>query len=147
MAAASASIGFIGIAATPRARRRRTAGDPVGVSSGAVSSDGREQGPRARRSEEPSMCYQPTARPPLPPIAGGSGLAGSEEIVLEAADGNRFSAFSTRTDEPGAPAVVILPDNRGLHPFYRDLAIRFAEAGADATAMDYFGRTAGTGER
>lgn len=93
------------------------------------------------------MCYEPTARPPLPPIAGGSGLAGSEEIVLEAADGNRFSAFSARTDEPGAPGMVILPDVRGLHPFYRDLAVRFAEAGVHATAMDYFGRTAGTGMR
>jgi len=93
------------------------------------------------------MCYEPTARPPLPPIAGGSGLAGSEEVVLEAADGNRFSAFSARTGDAGAPGVVILPDVRGLHPFYRDLAVRFAEAGAHATALDYFGRTAGTGQR
>jgi carboxymethylenebutenolidase len=93
------------------------------------------------------MCYEPTARPPLPPIAGGSGLAGSEDVVLESADGTRFAAFSTRTDEPGAPGIVILPDVRSLHPFYRDLAIRFAEAGANATAMDYFGRTAGTEER
>jgi carboxymethylenebutenolidase len=93
------------------------------------------------------MCYEPTARPPLPPIAGGSGLAGSDEIVLEAADGARFSAFSARTDEPGAPGMVILPDVRGLHPFYRDLAVRFAEAGVHAAAMDYFGRTAGTGMR
>jgi carboxymethylenebutenolidase len=93
------------------------------------------------------MCYEPTARPPLPPIAGGSGLAGSQEIVLEAADGNHFSAFSARTGEPGAPGVVIMPDVRGLHPFYRDLAVRFAEAGAHATAFDYFGRTAGTGTR
>jgi carboxymethylenebutenolidase len=93
------------------------------------------------------MCYEPTARPPLPPIAGGSGLAGSEEIVLQSEDGTAFSAFSARTDEPGAAGLVILPDVRGLHPFYRDLAVRFAEAGVHATAMDYFGRTAGTGER
>jgi carboxymethylenebutenolidase len=93
------------------------------------------------------MCYEPTARPPLPPIAWGSGLAGSEDVVLESADGTRFTTFSARTDEPGAPGVAILPDVRGLHPFYRDLAIRFAEAGANAAAMDYFGRTAGTGAR
>jgi carboxymethylenebutenolidase len=91
------------------------------------------------------MCYQPTARPPLPPIAGASGLAGSEEVVLESADGTRFATFGARTDQHGAPGVAILPDVRGLHPFYRDLAIRFAEAGANAAAMDYFGRTAGTG--
>jgi carboxymethylenebutenolidase len=93
------------------------------------------------------MCYQPNARPPLPPIAGGAGIASSGEIVLEAADGNRLSAFSATTSESGAPGIVILPDVRGLHPFYRDLAGRFAEAGVHATAMDYFGRTAGLGER
>lgn len=36
---------------------------------------------------------------------------------------------------------------RGLHPFYRDLAQRFAEAGFHTLAMDYYGRTAGTGPR
>jgi carboxymethylenebutenolidase len=62
-------------------------------------------------------------------------------------DGTRFATFSARTDHQGAPGVAILPGVRGLHPFYRDLAVRFAEAGANAAAMDYFGRTAGTGGR
>jgi carboxymethylenebutenolidase len=43
--------------------------------------------------------------------------------------------------------VVILPDVRGLYRFYVDLAERFAQAGHHAVAVDYFGRTAGTGER
>jgi carboxymethylenebutenolidase len=43
--------------------------------------------------------------------------------------------------------VLILPDVRGLHPFYEALALRFAEAGVDALAIDYFGRTAGVGRR
>jgi carboxymethylenebutenolidase len=43
--------------------------------------------------------------------------------------------------------IVILPDVRGLHPYYEDLAVRFAEAGFATIAMDYFGRTAGTGLR
>jgi carboxymethylenebutenolidase len=43
--------------------------------------------------------------------------------------------------------MVILPDVRGLHPFYKELAQRFAEAGVDAVAIDYFGRTAGLGDR
>jgi carboxymethylenebutenolidase len=47
----------------------------------------------------------------------------------------------------GAPGVVILPDVRGLHPYYRELAQRFAAAGVHATALDYFGRTAGVGDR
>src|SRR6266496_463012 len=93
------------------------------------------------------MCQEPTARPPLPPVAGGAGVAGTEELVLQAADGNRFNAFSATAVGPDAPGIMILPDVRGLHPFYRDLAVRFAEAGAHATAMDYFGRTAGLGPR
>jgi carboxymethylenebutenolidase len=38
---------------------------------------------------------------------------------------------------------VILPDIRGLHPYYVALAERFAEAGLPAVAIDYFGRSAG----
>ncbi len=91
------------------------------------------------------MCFETTARPPLPPIAGGAGIAGSERLVLEASDGNRFNAFSARAADPDAPGMMILPDVRGLHPFYEDLATRFAEAGVHATAMDYFGRTRGPG--
>jgi carboxymethylenebutenolidase len=89
------------------------------------------------------MCFETTARPPLPPIAGGAGVTGTEDLVLEAADGNRFNAFSARAADPDAPAVMLLPDVRGLHPFYEDLAVRFAGVGVHATAMDYFGRTAG----
>jgi len=42
---------------------------------------------------------------------------------------------------------VILPDVRGLYPFYCVLAERFAQAGYPAIAFDYFGRTAGLGPR
>ena len=42
---------------------------------------------------------------------------------------------------------MVMPDVRGLHPFYEDLALRFGSAGIHATAIDYFGRTAGTGPR
>jgi carboxymethylenebutenolidase len=40
-----------------------------------------------------------------------------------------------------------MPDVRGLHAYYSELAARFAEAGVDAVAIDYFGRTAGTDDR
>jgi carboxymethylenebutenolidase len=93
------------------------------------------------------VCHDPSARPPLPPIAGGAPPARSERLVLEASDGNRFSAYGVGTADPAAPGVVILPDVRGLHPFYEDLAIRFAEIGAHAITIDYFGRTAGVKER
>ncbi|HCO01935.1 MAG TPA: dienelactone hydrolase family protein [Actinobacteria bacterium] len=92
------------------------------------------------------MCYEPGALPPLPPIAGGAGVS-SHELELTAAGGNRFAAYSAVTDTDDAPGIVILPDVRGLHGFYRELAERFTQAGVHATAFDYFGRTAGIGPR
>jgi carboxymethylenebutenolidase len=93
------------------------------------------------------MCYDGNARPPLPPISGGADLNEGRDLVLTAPDGNRFAAYSVTTDTPGGPGIVILPDVRGLHAFYEDLAVRFAQAGVHATAFDYFGRTAGVGKR
>jgi carboxymethylenebutenolidase len=78
-------------------------------------------------------------------VAGGAG--GGRRVVLVASDGNRFAAFSATTDIVDAPGVAILPDVRGLHPFYEELALRFADAGVQALALDYYGRTAGTGSR
>jgi carboxymethylenebutenolidase len=43
--------------------------------------------------------------------------------------------------------VVILPDVRGLHRFYEQLAERLAEQGHPALVIDYYGRTAGIGPR
>ena len=93
------------------------------------------------------MCHEIAARPPLPPIGGGAGAGSSRRVILDAADGNRVRAFSATAIDPEAPGVVVLPDVRGLHPFYEQLAVRFAEAGVHATAMDYFGRTAGIDDR
>ena len=42
---------------------------------------------------------------------------------------------------------MILPDVRGLYHFYEELALRFAERGHAAMAIDYFGRTAGVAQR
>ena len=42
---------------------------------------------------------------------------------------------------------MILPDVRGLYRFYEELALRFAERGYAALALDYFGRTAGVEKR
>jgi carboxymethylenebutenolidase len=91
------------------------------------------------------MCHGPTSRPPMPPVSGGAG--GGRRVVLEASDGNRFAAFMATTEIVDAPGVVILPDVRGLHPFYEELALRFGDAGVHALALDYYGRTAGTGSR
>ena len=93
----------------------------------------------------PGMCFDHDSRPPIAPIAGGS--LDATELELEAADGNRFAAYLARAAEPTGAGIVILPDVRGLHAYYRELALRFAEHGVDAIAIDYFGRTAGIGDR
>jgi len=91
------------------------------------------------------MCFDLDSRPPIIPIAGGA--LDSSELVLDAADGNRFRAFRARASTANGAGIVILPDVRGLHPYYEELALRFAESGVDALAIDYFGRTAGLGGR
>ena len=91
------------------------------------------------------MCFDHDSRPPIPPIAGGA--LDSRELTLTAADGTRLSAFEARAAEPGGAAIVILPDVRGLHDYYLELALRFAENGIDAVVFDWFGRTAGLGRR
>ena len=95
------------------------------------------------------MCYPPGARPPdvppdaLPPIRGGSG---GEERTLTSADGTSFRAYVSRATS-GDAGVVIVPDVRGLHRFYEELAERFASAGVHAMAFDFLGRTAGMDRR
>jgi carboxymethylenebutenolidase len=91
------------------------------------------------------MCYSDDARPPLPPVGGAAAEQG--DVHLTAADGNRLMAYFARAAEPTGAGMVIMPDVRGLHSFYKELAQRFAEAGIDAVAIDYFGRTAGDGDR
>lgn len=91
------------------------------------------------------MCFPPDAFPPIPPIRGAA--VDHADLVLTASDGNQFAAFEARGERPDAPAVVILPDVRGLFRFYEELALRFAENGYDSIAIDYFGRTAGVSKR
>jgi carboxymethylenebutenolidase len=91
------------------------------------------------------MCYSDDARPPLPPIGGAASDHGDFELT--AADGNKFMAHFARAAKSTGAGMVVMPDVRGLHHFYKELAQRFAEAGIDAVAIDYFGRTAETGDR
>jgi carboxymethylenebutenolidase len=92
------------------------------------------------------MCYDDKARPPAPP--GSTGHTEGNDLVLTAGDGNRFMAYlATPNDTTMRAGVLILPDVRGLFTFYKELALRFAEVGIPAIAMDYFGRTAGLGDR
>src|SRR5437870_774137 len=86
-----------------------------------------------------TMCFEPDSHPPIAPIAGGA--LDSTRQTLTSADGTRFAAFRTRTAHPSGAGILILPDVRGLHRYYEELALRFAEAGIDALAIDYFGRS------
>src|SRR5579885_3318903 len=92
------------------------------------------------------MCYDDNARPPLPP--GEAGPAHGHDGVLTAADGNQFAVYLAHpVDHASNAQIIIYPDVRGLHQFYKELALRFAETGITAIAMDYFGRTAGLTSR
>jgi len=93
------------------------------------------------------MCFDLDSSPPIDPIAGVA--VERQSLELKASDGNAFMAFHAMPVD-GAPArnaIVILPDVRGLHHYYEELAVRFAEIGVDAVAIDYFGRTAGSSSR
>ena len=91
------------------------------------------------------MCFDRDSLPPIPTISGAA--VSHDDLVLEAPDGNRLAAFAATPDGPSDAGIVILPDVRGLYRFYEELALRFAERGHTAVAIDYFGRTAGVSKR
>ncbi len=91
------------------------------------------------------MCHSPDSRPPAPPVIGG--VASHSAVTLTATDGAQVLAYQADPVTPNGRNVIILPDVRGLHPYYQDLTQRFAEAGFGALAIDYFARTAETHDR
>jgi carboxymethylenebutenolidase len=90
------------------------------------------------------MCHDHDSRPPAPPRTGD--VAERGVLTLTSSDGTEFSAAFAAPADPPRVGVVVLPDVRGLHPYYVALAERFAETGAVTVAIDYFGRTAGVAE-
>jgi len=90
------------------------------------------------------MCFDADSTPPIDPVTGAS--VDTRRLTLTAGDGTEFSAFEAVGTGTG-PAVLVLPDVRGLYGFYEELAVRFAERGMHALAIDYFGRTADLGSR
>jgi carboxymethylenebutenolidase len=91
------------------------------------------------------VCFELDSLPPVPVVAGAA--VSHEDLELEAADGTSFAAFSASPDDQTEVGIVVLPDVRGLYRFYEELALRFAERGYRAVAIDYFGRTAGVAKR
>ena len=91
------------------------------------------------------MGFDADARPPLPPIRGGA--IDARDLTLTSRDGTRFAAHAARAEQPAGAGIVIIPDVRGLAPYYEELAHRFAEAGVHAVAIDFYARTAGAEKR
>ncbi|MEP7193334.1 MAG: dienelactone hydrolase family protein [Actinomycetota bacterium] len=91
------------------------------------------------------MCFTSDQHPPEPPKTSEVGDHGP--LVLTAGDGNRFSAFEAVPVTPRGASLVLLPDIRGMHAFYTDLALCFASAGIDTVALDPYGRSAGLSGR
>lgn len=91
------------------------------------------------------MCFDTDARPPLPPIRGAA--LDARDLTLVARDGTRVAAHAARADAPSGAGIVVIPDVRGLHPYYEELVRRFAEAGVHAVAIDLYARTAGASKR
>jgi carboxymethylenebutenolidase len=91
------------------------------------------------------MCFSSDQHPPLPPRSSDVKAHGA--TVLTSADGTRFAAYDAVPVTRRGASLVLLPDIRGLHPYYTDLAIAFAQAGIDTVAMDPYARTAGLTDR
>ena len=91
------------------------------------------------------MCHSNDSRPPAPPAPGP--VAEHGPVTLTSTDGSRLAAHVALPDRPARGRIIVLPDVRGLHPYYRDLAVRFAEAGFATAAIDWFGRTTDHDER
>ena len=95
------------------------------------------------------MCFDDDGQPPaFPGVVRGTEQS---DLVLTAADGGAYRAVLARptASMPADPdsAVLILPDGRGLHPYYERMAARLASVGIPALAIDTYGRTAGIGAR
>lgn len=91
------------------------------------------------------MCFDDDSHPPVP-LSDNSTVRG-EDLTIRAADGAQVAAYLATSGEAARAQVVILPDARGLHNFYKELALRFADAGMRALAFDYFARTAEGNDR
>jgi carboxymethylenebutenolidase len=91
------------------------------------------------------MCFDTDSAPPIAVIAGAA--VSHQDLTLHSAHGNQFAAFLATPEDVAATGIVIFPDVRGLYHFYEELALRFAERGHAAIAIDYFGRSAGSSKR
>jgi carboxymethylenebutenolidase len=91
------------------------------------------------------MCFDDDSHPPIP--LSDDSRARGEDVTITAVDGTLIAGYLAIPGETARAQVVILPDARGLHNFYKELALRFADVGMRALAFDYFARTAQDDDR
>lgn len=97
------------------------------------------------------MCYSTKAQPPLSEPAAGANTAFTAHL-LTSSDGAAIAACTAVAQPAAIPdseqmptlGVVVLPDIRGIAPFYEELCRQLASNGYPATAVDWHGRSAGT---
>jgi carboxymethylenebutenolidase len=87
------------------------------------------------------VCYDDQAQPPAGQAARTA--VRTEALVLRSVDGTEFAAFRAEPDVASGIGILLLPDNLGLRAFYRQFAVRLAEQGYTALAIDYYGRSDG----
>ncbi len=91
------------------------------------------------------MCFSSDQHPPLPPTSSEVGDHGP--TILTSGDGTELNAYDAVPVTRRGASLVLLPDIRGMHPYYTDLALAFAQAGIDTVAIDPYARTAGLTDR
>ncbi len=84
------------------------------------------------------MCFESEARPP----AFVSSITVSTRSFRLPFDGGDMAASFSYPEEMNTvkTGIVVLPDNRGLSPFYVQFAEQLASCGFPAVAIDYFAR-------
>jgi carboxymethylenebutenolidase len=87
------------------------------------------------------MCYDMRSQPPVPSDGVELPAASGRQHLLRAADDAAITGFTAiPIGERHPVGVVVLPDVRGLAPFYEQLCLRLAEAGHPATAVHWHSR-------
>jgi carboxymethylenebutenolidase len=62
------------------------------------------------------------------------------EVTYAQSDATLRAHLAAPDDDPGRPAIVLVPDVHGLSDLYRELAERFAQRGFAALAVDLYSR-------
>jgi carboxymethylenebutenolidase len=91
------------------------------------------------------MCVPADAE--LPDLGLDGPLTRGAITVLPTQDGAEFATYTVEAPQPNGTGILLIPDVRGLFPFYERLAEAFASQGFTTVAMDFYGREMGTERR